>query len=195
MTTESRLWEEARLGDGGSFGALYDKHRDRVFRQALRSTESRHDAEDITAMVFLEAWRKRDTVRLVDGSIVAWLLVTTNYVASNASRTARRHRIALAKLPAQPDVEDHSDAVLDDIEAEVREATMRAAFVTLPKMDRNVLTLCIINGFPLAQAAEILDVPLGTVKSRLSRAKQRLAALTGSFDAAGAPAHVIGELS
>lgn len=182
MTEDTRLWEEARHGDASAFAALYDRHSDRVHGQALRLARTQHDAEDITAMVFLESWRKRATVRLVDGSILDWLLVTTNHVAQNAARSSRRHRIALAKIPAQPSEDDHSDRVLDELDASGRAGAVRKAFLALAKIDRDVLTLCVINDFPLAQAAETLDVPVGTVKSRLSRAKQRLAAATGPFD-------------
>src|ERR1700712_4630610 len=92
------LWDRARGGDPAAFGAVFDEHRDRVFGQALRLTRSAHDAEDVTALVFLEAWRRRASVHVIDGSIIAWLLVTTNYVAKNAARTAHRHRAAMATI-------------------------------------------------------------------------------------------------
>lgn len=180
MPDEITIWERARDGDPDSFGKIFDEHRDRIYGQALRLTKTGHDAEDITALVFLEAWRRRSSVRVVDGSILAWLLVTTNYVALNAARTARRHRIALAKLPPQEDQGDHADAILDRFDATGRERRLREAFATLSVQDRDVLTLCVVNDYPLADAAHALGVPVGTVKSRLSRAKRRLAALTQS---------------
>ena len=83
---EAAAWSAARGGDGPAFASLFDRHRDRVFGHALRLVRERHDAEDVTAVVFLEAWRKRESVRLVDGSIIGWLLVTTNYAARNHTR-------------------------------------------------------------------------------------------------------------
>lgn len=192
---DDRLWEDARGGDAPSFGVLYDRHRDRVFRHALRLVRTTHDAEDITALVFLEAWRRRSSVRLVDGSIVGWLLVTTNYVAMNAARSARRHRIAVAKIVAPEPAEDHADRILTDLDGSETRTRVRAAFRKLPAIDRNVLTLCVLGELPLAQAAEVLGVPVGTVKSRLSRAKRRLASLTGSLDGVDPTAPLIGELS
>jgi DNA-directed RNA polymerase specialized sigma24 family protein len=86
-------------GDSDAFGAIFDLHRDRVFGYSLRLVRSVPDAEDVTALVFLEAWRRRTAVRVVDGSIIGWLLVTANNVVRNHTRTVRGHQIAMVKLP------------------------------------------------------------------------------------------------
>jgi RNA polymerase sigma-70 factor (ECF subfamily) len=182
MPDESIVWERVREGDPGAFGDIFLSHRDRVYGQALRQTRSTHDAEDITALVFLEAWRRRSSVRMVDGSVIAWLLVCTNFVVKNAARTKRRHAIAFSKLPPQLDEADHADDVLARVDASGRESRLRDAFAQLSVADRDVLTLCVVHDFSLADAALALGTPLGTVKSRLSRAKKRLAALTGTTD-------------
>jgi RNA polymerase sigma factor (sigma-70 family) len=168
-------WDLARAGDPAAFGAVFDELRDRVFGQALRLTRSTHDAEDVTALVFLEAWRRRSAVQVIDGSIIAWLLVTTNYVARNAARTARRYRAAMATLPPPEPHPDFSSDVDDRLDRESRATDARAAFARLSKNDQDVITLCVIEELTLPMAATVLDVPVGTVKSRLSRAKQRLA--------------------
>ena len=171
---EAEAWSKARTGDSASFAALFDRHRDRVFGQALRLLRQPHDAEDVTAMVFLEAWRRRDAVRVVDGSIIAWLLVTTNNVVRNHTRSSHRYRLALAKLsePApEPDRTPEVDEALDNRE---RDRVIRNAFAGLPAADQDVITLCVLEQLPLAEAAAVLRVPIGTVKSRLSRAKRRL---------------------
>lgn len=191
---EPGLWERARNGDSAAFALLYDRHRDRVFGQALRWTRSGHDAEDVLALVFLEAWRRRAAVRVVETSILPWLLVTTNHVAQNAQRAARRHRIAMARVPAQEDVADHSTRVLDDLDTDSAAARVRTAFVRLRPREQDVLTLCVIHEYSFAQAAEALGVPTGTVKSRLSRAKARLAQLTGPQDRDEASAPALGGL-
>ncbi|MEN0085761.1 MAG: RNA polymerase sigma factor [Leifsonia sp.] len=159
------------------FGELFDEHRDRVFRHASRHAASRQDAEDITALVFLEAWRRRAAIRLVDGSPLPWLLVTTNHVASNHDRALRRHRRAMARLSALEEEADFAPQVDEQLDAWPRHASIRTAFERLSSRDRDVVSLCVIEELPLAAAAEALGVPLGTVKSRLSRAKARLAAL------------------
>jgi len=171
---EQSLWAKAKAGDPASFGDLFDLHYARVFGQALRSTGSVHDAEDVAALVFLEAWRKRSSVRIVDGTAIAWLLVTTNYVARNAARSVRRHHAAMTRLARELD----RDEGTTDFEEPAEHELVRAAFARLSTIDQNILTLCVVNEFSLAQAAETLGVPLGTVKSRLSRAKTRLSQLT-----------------
>ncbi|MFF1572616.1 RNA polymerase sigma factor [Leifsonia sp. NPDC058292] len=156
---------------------LFDLHHDRVFRQALRLTASVHDAEDITAVVFLEAWRKRDVMRVVDGSVVGWLLVTTNYVFRNSVRSSRRYRQALEHLPAPEHAPDHSGVVDERIDSDARRGALRAALATLPRRDQDILTLCVLEELSTADAAEALGIAQGTVKSRLSRAKTRLSEL------------------
>jgi RNA polymerase sigma-70 factor (ECF subfamily) len=181
MGTESTTWARARDGDPDAFGDVFDTHRDRVFGQALRLTRSAHDAEDVTALVFLEAWRRRADVRVVDGSIIAWLLVATNYVANNTARSLRRHRAAMASLPQPEPGHDFSNEVNERLDAEPRAAAARAAFAGLSQRDQDVVTLCIFEQLSTAEAADVLGIPAGTVKSRLSRAKQKLADVLSDF--------------
>jgi RNA polymerase sigma-70 factor (ECF subfamily) len=180
---EALLWQRARAGDADAFGAIFDLHQSRVYRQARRLTDSVHDAEDVTALVFLEAWRKRESVRVVDGSVIAWLAVTAGNVARNASRSRNRHRALIAKLHESPSglvssasAPDPADEVGERIDRASLGATARAALARLPKRDQDVIALCIIQGLTAVQAAAALGVAPGTVKSRLSRARQRLSA-------------------
>ncbi|SEB02850.1 RNA polymerase sigma factor [Leifsonia sp. 21MFCrub1.1] len=175
---EADAWSRARDGDPDAFTSLFDKHRDRVFGHALRLVRRPHDAEDVTAMVFLEAWRRRDAVRVVDGSIIAWLLVATNNTVHNLERGRRRHRAALARMSEPGHEPDHADGVADNLDNEERDRRVRDAFASLSTADQNVITLCVLEELPLAEAARTLGVPVGTIKSRLSRAKRRLGDLT-----------------
>lgn len=182
---EPQLWSRVSAGDAEAFGELFDRFRDRVYWQALRHTGSAHDAEDITALVFLEAWRNRMRVRVVDGSPLPWLLVTTNNVVRNHARTQRRHQRAMARVSPERDLPDfapESDAHLDG--AARREAVVEA-FARLSPKEQDVVSLCVLEDMSLAQAAAALGVPTGTVKSRLSRAKARLLRLTTDLTDAG----------
>jgi RNA polymerase sigma-70 factor (ECF subfamily) len=67
---EATAWAAVLGNDGDAFVAIFDKHRDRVFRHALRMTANVHDAEDVTAGAFLELWRRRKAVRVIDGSVL-----------------------------------------------------------------------------------------------------------------------------
>ncbi|TFC87414.1 RNA polymerase sigma factor [Cryobacterium sp. TMT4-31] len=176
-TNEYELWARAVEGDAGAFGELFDEHRDRVFGHALRSLASRHDAEDATAIVFLELWRHRRRVRVVNGSIIGWLLVTTNNVCRNQSRSARRYRLSLAKLSPEQTHPDPSDELAVEIDRARNAPGVREVFSQLSARDQDVLTLCVLEELTNAEAALALRIPIGTVKSRLFRAKKRMAEL------------------
>jgi RNA polymerase sigma factor (sigma-70 family) len=176
-TPESELWSRARAGDPDAFGDIFDLHRDRVFGQALRLVRNGHDAEDITALVFLELWRRRASVTPTEGTVVGWLLVTTNFVVRNFERSSRRHRAAMSKLPPQVDSPDHSPLVQDALDSRGSRSVVRTAFLRLNRADQDILTLCVLEELGEAQASAALGIPRGTVKSRLSRAKSRLTAI------------------
>ena len=157
-------WELALHGNGEAFARIFDVHRDRVFRHSLRLVDSWADADDAVVVAFLELWRRRRSVRLVDGSVLPWLLVTATNACRNISRSSRRYRALLDRLPAPgpaPDLSEYDPAV-------------REAFRTLPRQHQEVLALCVLDGFSEADAARLLGIPVGTVKSRLSRARRRL---------------------
>ncbi|WP_130484040.1 RNA polymerase sigma factor [Microcella putealis] len=160
-------WIRAQNGYGEGFGKIFDRHRDRVYRHVVRLVPVPEDAHDAVAITFLEAWRRRADARLVDGSLLPWLLVTATRVTQNLRRSARRHRALLARLPADAPVADHAERHDD--------GPASAALQGLSLADRQVITLCVLEGFTDAEAAAVLAVPQGTVKSRLSRAKRRLA--------------------
>ncbi len=93
---EASTWRRAAHGDGEAFGQVYDAHHQRVYRHALRIVLDRHDAEDVLAAAFLELWRKRASVRVVDGSVLPWLLATATNVGHNHGRTRRRAAVITA---------------------------------------------------------------------------------------------------
>lgn len=96
---EGSVWAAARAGDAEAFATVFDVHRDAVFERALAADLSPTEAEDVTALVFLEAWRRRGAVRVADGTVSAWLLSTTADVVRTLARTRRRHRAILERLP------------------------------------------------------------------------------------------------
>lgn len=172
--SDAALWLEATSGTERAFGALFDRHRQRVFRAAYRRTGNVADAEDIVAIVFLEAWRLRARVRVVDGSVLPWLLRVTANVSWNVDRSRRRHRVMLAKLPVPAPTGDHADVVADRLDMGHRVGQLHAALRRLPAVEREVVELCLVEELSTAAVAATLDIPEGTVKSRLHRARGRL---------------------
>jgi len=168
QTTDAEYWRVATSGDGESFAAVFDRHQHRVFRHSLALVPTFDDAKDVVAVAFLEAWRKRASVRFVDGSLLPWLLVTATHAAQNITRSARRYRDLIDRVPPSGDMPDPAE-LLDDGPAV-------AALRSLSQGHRTVVTLCIIEGLTIAEAAHLLRIPVGTVKSRLHFAKKALAA-------------------
>jgi RNA polymerase sigma-70 factor (ECF subfamily) len=172
--SDSALWLEASSGTERSFAVLFDRYRTRVFRKAYAQLRSVADSEDVVALVFLEAWRNRAKVRIVDGSLLPWLLTITHYVLLNQTRTARRYSRLLAAVPAPEQEPDHADDVVDRLDRDVQLAAVRDAMSGLSAQERSVLDLCLVEELPIATVAAVLDIPVGTVKSRLHRGREKV---------------------
>jgi RNA polymerase sigma-70 factor (ECF subfamily) len=172
---DTDLLQQAATGDGDAFALLFRRHRDRIFRHVLRLASTASDAEDLVALTFAEAWRKRARIQPTDSSILPWLLVTASNLSRNNVRAFRRHQALLAKMPPPEPLADHSEDILEQMENDDRASKVRQSFERLSDRDREILSLCVLEELSTNQVATLLRVPPGTVKSRLSRARSRLA--------------------
>lgn len=175
MSTDEELWRRATEGDSLAFGEIFDRHHLRVLRHSIRVLGVKEDAEDVTAIVFMEAWRRRRHVRIVNGSVIAWLLVVAHNTISNSMRSRRRYQQMLARLPEGTEERDPADDVTERLATAQSAAAVRSAFQSLRRQEQEILTLCVLEGFSMADAGQALNIPAGTVKSRLNRAKTKLA--------------------
>jgi len=169
---DADLWQRVRENDAEAFGRLFERHGERIHGFALRRTADVTAAEDITAIVFLEAWRRRHEVMLHQPSALPWLYGVAANVLRGRNRSRRRHRAALERLarlrpPAIELVECRSEAL-----EETR--SILAAVAQLPRRERDVLSLAVWEGLSHEEIAVALGIAVGTVKSRLSRARARL---------------------
>src|SRR5262245_58746836 len=103
QATDAELWAEAVNGDQAAFGMLFDRHARAVYNHCFRICASWAAAEDATQSTFLIAWRKRDQVRLVDDSILPWLLSIATNAGRDERRSARRWLAALLRIPPDRD--------------------------------------------------------------------------------------------
>jgi RNA polymerase sigma-70 factor (ECF subfamily) len=163
-----------RAGDHDEFGVLFSEHARAVYNHAFRLTGNWSAAEEVVSLTFLEAWRLRGTVRPEGGSLLPWLLGIALNVARNVSRAARRQQAAMGRLPKAQDVPDFAEDLAGRLDDAERLEKIHAALTTLRRNERDVLALCVWSGLNYAEAAEALGVPVGTVRSRLSRARRKL---------------------
>ncbi|WP_344959070.1 RNA polymerase sigma factor [Actinomadura miaoliensis] len=175
-----RLRARVRAGDPEAFRELFDEHARSVYNHAFRLMGDWSAAEDAVSLTFLEAWRLRDRVDPDGGSLRPWLLGITSNIARNLRRAARRHDGALARMPRGQAVPDFADELTSRIDDRARLARVRAALAALRAPEREVLALCVWAGLDYAEAAEALGVPVGTVRSRLSRARRKLGRLVAA---------------
>ncbi|GAA4921497.1 RNA polymerase sigma-70 factor (ECF subfamily) [Stackebrandtia albiflava] len=166
-----------RAGDYDAFEELFNEHLRSVYHHAYRLTGNRATAEDVASVTFLEAWRLRERLDADDdaGPPRAWLLGIATNVARNVRRSARRYGDVLARLPKPEVAPDHSEEVVARIDDRERLAASLAALKRLRRPEREVLTLYVWSELDYAQIAEALGIPVGTVRSRLSRARRKLA--------------------
>jgi RNA polymerase sigma-70 factor (ECF subfamily) len=182
METDQALWARARAGDAEAFGTLFERHARAVYRLCFWRTGDVTLAEDLSAAVFLETWRHKAKVAVVDGSIRPWLFGVASNLVRNHWRAARRRDAALRRLPRLPVEPDVADEVVGRIDAEVTMRAVLAVVRQLPERDQEVLALCGWAGCSYEEAAQSLGVPVGTVRSRLARARARLGRLLAEPD-------------
>lgn len=171
---EADLWARVRCGDAAAFAELYLRHSRGVYNHCFRRTGSWTLAEDLTSVVFLETWRRRDLIELVEVSLLPFLLGTANNLIYKQTRTLLRHRRALARLPRSTTLPDHADEAAERVDAEARMRGVLDSIQQLPRVEQDAVALCIWAGLSYADAAIAMGVPVGTVRSRLSRARGRL---------------------
>lgn len=177
QSEDRELWGKVRFGDSDAFGLLFTRHGPAVFSYCFHRTASWATAEDLVSTVFLEAWRLRNRFTVED-TAVPLLLGIAHRVTQKHHRSLSRYRAALKRLPPEGDEPDPADRVAARLDAESRMQQIRKALLALPRHEREVVELCIFGGLEYGAAAQALGIPLGTVRSRMSRARRRLQQLT-----------------
>lgn len=172
--TDAELWRAVVAGDVSAFAEVHARHVDRVYRHCYARLGNRSDAEEAANQVFLEAWRKRGRIEVGDGGVVPWLLAVAGNVARNHLRGRRRAVALVSRLHLPGTGHDHGADVDARLDAGRHAAALRRALARLRPLSQDVVALCAIEGFSYSEAAEALGIPVGTVRSRLSRAKSTL---------------------
>lgn len=171
--------EAAAAGDRAAFDALYDRHVAVVYRHAYSLLGTRRDAEEIAQDVFVTLWSKIGSVRIVDRSLLPWLLTTSRYLCLNRRRAAARHNArmhvdGLVALPADP------MSVEDRVRTRALREAIDDALAQLSDEDYTVYLLCIEEGLSYQEASLQMGVSHGAIRNRLSRLRAALRIALGS---------------
>ncbi|MGW2841453.1 RNA polymerase sigma factor [Streptomyces sp. NPDC001493] len=185
--SDRELWARAVGGDREAFGRIFDRHAKTVYNYLFRRTADWSEAEDLTSTVFMHAWRRRTETVLDRDSALPWLLGIADRLLSNTRRRLRRAEALLHRLVSHDEpVGDHADRIAVLVDDERRMSEIHRALARLPRHEREVVELCVWSGLDQQAAATALGVAVGTVKSRLHRARRRLGAVL--VDGAAVPA-------
>jgi RNA polymerase sigma-70 factor, ECF subfamily len=173
---DAELVRRAVEGDASAFGTLVERHERRVYALCLRMVGNVPDASDAAQDAFLTAFRNLASFR-GDAAFSTWL----HRIAVNASYDLLRKR-GRAPLLAGSDAESPREEVLaapDPADAAAGDIDVRRALASVPDEFRAALVLHDVQDLPVQEVADILGVPVGTVKSRLHRGRIALARALG----------------
>jgi RNA polymerase sigma factor (sigma-70 family) len=168
---DAALIAEIRNGSERAFNVLIDRHQQAVRGFLRRLLSDVADAEDLAQETFVVAWTRPETYR-GEAGVRSWLCAIAWHKARSAQRAWFRRRAREATWAA--DV-----AVQVEPARSPEAAVVNRALDALPIEQRAAIILCVIEGFSHSEAAGILDVPLGTVKSHVARGKARLMDVLG----------------
>jgi RNA polymerase sigma-70 factor (ECF subfamily) len=177
MQPELTLFARMRQGDEEAFVALYRRHKDSVYRFALLRTGSAAQASDVTQETFLHLMTRADQYDPLRGSIAAWLCGVARNLARREAATredATDPDEFAGETPVADDLVD-ADGPAEKLLASETAEQVRAALAAVAPRYRDVLILCELSELSYAEAAQVCGIDIGTVRSRLSRARAQLA--------------------
>jgi RNA polymerase sigma-70 factor (ECF subfamily) len=171
---DEELMELVAAGDARAFEAVYDRHGGAAFSLAYRMVGNRTVAEDISQEAFLSIWRSRVRYQRERGSVRSWVLGIVHHRGIDA---LRRNLVHDRRRASAEGIEERLEAPQrTDLEVARRDEaqTVRAAIGELPDQQGKVIQLAYFGGFTHTQIAEMLEMPIGTVKGRMRLGLEKL---------------------
>jgi RNA polymerase sigma-70 factor, ECF subfamily len=172
MESDESLTERTLQGDLAAFEQLVERHRGVVFRVAARIVGPR-DAEDVSQDAFLRAFHRLDQYRGA-ATFRTWLLQITQNTALNTLTRARRRPIEVPDDGPEPADRDPVRQPVTELERRERQQRLELKLRTLRPEYRSLLVLRDLEGLSYNEISEVLEMPLGSVKGRLHRARDEL---------------------
>ena len=153
-------------GDAEAFATLYDRHSRAAYSLAYRMMGERQAAEDLAQDAFLKVWRSATSYRADRGSVRTWLLSIVHNRGIDQLRSLASRRRTQDKIEASAPKSQPSEAFAESWRNSQREQ-VREALKTLPEEQLKILELAYFSGYTHVEIAELLGLPLGTVKDRM----------------------------
>lgn len=168
---DTEVLRRLQHGDREALRELFRKHMPLVYGAAYVVAGNKSDAEEAAQDAFFLLWQKRADITIVGDSALPWLIATARFHASNKRRAAaRRPTVSIidsTDRSSGPDPE--SAAIADELQRR-----LTAAIAALAPVDQELLQACLVDGLSYAEASAAVGVTHGTVRNRLSRAKQHI---------------------
>ena len=167
--------------DAEAFATLYDRHSRPAYSLAYRMMGENQAAEDLLQEAFLKVWRSATSYRIERASVRTWLLSIVHNQGIDQLRSLASRRRTQEKIEASAPKSQPSDAFAESWRNSQREQ-VREALSTLPQEQLKILELAYFSGYTHVEIAELLDLPLGTVKGRMRLGLKKLRDYFGSQD-------------
>jgi RNA polymerase sigma-70 factor (ECF subfamily) len=185
LLADEELMQLVGQGDARAFETVYDRHGGAAFSLAYRMVGNRPAAEDVVQEAFLSIWRSRARYEAARGSVRSWIL---GIVHHRTIDSLRRNLVHDRRRSSAEGIEERHEAPeRTDVEVARRDEarSVRAALETLPGEQTRVIELAYFGGFTHSQIAEMLNMPIGTVKGRmrlgLDKLRRELTGELGEF--------------
>jgi RNA polymerase sigma-70 factor, ECF subfamily len=160
-------------GDQAAFGQLYDQLSGRVLGLVRRLLKDHAQSEEVTQEIFLEVWQNAKRYDTAKGSATTWILTMAHRRAVDRIRSSQSTRDRDTKIGLR-DMETEYDSVSESVEITVEHERVGQALQRLTELQRQAVTLAYYGGYSHSEVAEMLKVPIGTVKTRLRDGMIRL---------------------
>lgn len=171
----------ASRDDPNAFAVLYDRYAGQLYRYAYRRLGPGF-AEDAVADTFAAAFARRTCFDAVRGPVRPWLFgILARELAGHHRREEARLK-AMARMSGEAPTDEVADRVSADVTAQAMRGPLAAALAALPERDRSVLLLVAWGDLSYDEVAEALRIPIGTVRSRLNRARRKVRTALGGVD-------------
>src|ERR671912_1795720 len=169
--------------DAEAFATLYDRHNRAAFSLAYRMMGDHQAAEDLAQDAFLKVWRGAGSYRTERGSVRTWILSIVHNRGIDQLRSLASRRRTQNKVEASAPTSQPSEAFAETWHNSQREQ-VREALGTLPKEQVKILELAYFSGYTHVEIAELMGLPLGTVKGRMRLGLKKIRSYFESRDAA-----------